>query len=303
MQQILEEDPTRIERSQVTSQSDLSRTLPLHHAVRANHSDCTIFLLDFGAHPDSLDPSGHTALELAIVFSLDGMVEILLENGASPNYLWHNCTRTKYLELAVERRLNNIVKLLLEHNADTEDYEINEKGEKHLKVNYESPLINALWEENTEVFKLLLFHSSSLECYNDNNSIPHIIIASYISASETMDALKAYKEFGGNLWVLQPDLEDRTDVPETALQSLRRKPCLYQFTGEPENIDYEIETLMNTPLTLQSLSRIVILKSIGRNYWRRVSSLPLPTQIIKFLKFHDIFKFDNKTIIKNDSKI
>lgn len=61
---------------------------PLHLAVEGNHYDAAVFLLARGVSPDVLDGDKHPPLKSAVIFGREEMVELLLDWGADPNFLY-----------------------------------------------------------------------------------------------------------------------------------------------------------------------------------------------------------------------
>lgn len=298
MRRTLDQDRESLERRQVASCGYVVETLPLHDAVRARHPECVRFLLESGANPDAYDAgTKYTPLGFAILLTHsdcpEDIVRLLLQNGASTNLDHGNYYgRTAYLEDSITKRWPRVMEMLLEHGCDLEDMIINEKGEKQLRKTTDPPIIEAIWRQKTEILKLLLLRGASLsfnDCRGNKISIPHKILNFYKSADRALEALRVYREFGGDVLTKKNHLQNSVEYQyRTVFDSLQAKPDKYGFKDSTQEFIQELEEIISTPLSLQSQCRLTIKHVMGSEYWRKVSLLPLPEDVKKFLLFMEL---------------
>lgn len=311
MRQLLQDDPTLMtQRDNPQGDYRLSlNTFPIHHAILHNHNKCVEFLLQadprntnfydevckFNPLLIALATQGEEGLRAHIKSKCEHIIELLLKYGASPSIPvqfrqkgWSHC---KYLEYATQNSRNpKIIKMLLDHGCELEDFDIRDNKLYFLR-GWEVPLKNTIKCKNIKVFKLLLLYGASLCFYYNGEivpfSIPHMLLVRYRhqlvdgNLSDVLDALKAFKLHGGNLWSLH---EKSESVYYNVLEFLQHQ-ILFRSNVELEK---KVEDLMKTPLSLQCLSRLAIKKVFGRKYVHKIELLPLPAEIIDFLRFTDL---------------
>lgn len=125
-------------------------------------------------------------------------------------------------------------------------------------------------------------------CSTSSHSLIHKFV-NYISPHGDIEEniINTLYQFGINLY-------EKNDSGQTALQVLQTTPhsaVLYNEALEEnrQNLSDKLQDMMSEPLTLLGLSRLAVLRSMGRNYIGKVEQLsPLPRSIMRYLRFEEL---------------
>lgn len=163
--------------------------VPLHGAARGGHKRLVELLLERGADVNATARGGGwTALHSASNHNRVEVARVLLEHGAKPNVVAHDARRFDAPEatpllLAIEKQEKEMVALLLEKGAD---------ASLANPDTHKTPLVSALWENQKDVFKLLLDHQAQVDQPAAAGVTP-LIFSAKSYRDEAMKALLARK--------------------------------------------------------------------------------------------------------------
>lgn len=307
MRSVLNESPELLEQHlSVTSPWRGNSLLPLliYDIISSQHTNCLSFILDVGKDKISTEVINEAFL-FAKRNSNDSdislnMMEQLLQCGAYPNNKSEDVLSTDWLFLAIDNGYLNEFQLLLEYGAETEDQELQSDGTlQRLYEGRTSPLTHAISHCNSKAIKLLLLHKASKTVFFEywmhgyvEYSIPHFVLYNYFESNDALDVLKIYNQFGGSLWStdsfgypytnMLTAFPDEQIVDETALDAIRNRPALQHH----RDIIDPLEELMCNPLSLLSLSRLVLHQTMGRQYWCHINRLDIPKELKEYLHFN-----------------
>ena len=133
------------------AESKFEGTTALHTTYNCPKQALVRLMLDYGAHIDARDSSGQTPLYLASRGGFASIVELLLEEGASPNEIISE-RRT-----ALYRSRGDVIELLLRYGADP--------ALGHGRFG-ETKIYNAAWYNEMEVVELLLKFEADVNIRN-----------------------------------------------------------------------------------------------------------------------------------------
>ncbi|XP_044762829.1 uncharacterized protein LOC123319871 [Coccinella septempunctata] len=136
---------------------------PLHEAVIANSLQMVKCLLNAGAHIDDQDNAGNTPIHLAIERDSNEISVFLFKNGARID-LSNKMDETPFLS-AVKYNRATLIQMCLSSRLIQDELIF-------------KAICDAIYEGNTNVFKLLMEHTSHLDlsvyCDEDQNTLLHI---------------------------------------------------------------------------------------------------------------------------------
>lgn len=136
----------------VNSESSHWNRTALHRAAEMDDVDIANWLIDNGADVDAQDERAASVVHLAATLRHKGVLKILLERGADPNYKDSDCGYSPLVSVCVNRnKIRNLVsdtdecvKLLLQHDAILEkslrknrsifDYALDSCGDETIKM-------------------------------------------------------------------------------------------------------------------------------------------------------------------------
>jgi ankyrin repeat protein len=308
MTKIIKEDPNSItRRCDSDNEFFFYNTYPLHHAILMKHVKCAQLLLESGANPNLYDTERHTNPMLLTLMDLDKdlnsaalrkteiLVELLIKHGVHAEVPSENVkiSSFQYLLYAVHcNKSVSITKMLLEHGCKFENFNKDSQDRDIMTSLCSTSLRDAIIHRNIESFKLLLLYNAST-CFYFPYSDKPFPIASFIVDSHLMEMLNddihniqqflyVYYLHGGNFWILVPN--EANNQFSTIPQRIKS----YNFPPSAKQLVSNIEHYMTTPLSLQSHCRLALKKTFRREYCQKIELLPLPKDIISFLRFSDI---------------
>ncbi|CAB4066433.1 unnamed protein product [Lepeophtheirus salmonis] len=274
----------------------------------AGHLDSLRVLIENGASLEAIDVKSQTALFTALVNRHWDCVEYLLSVGANPNGNDQNLCSP--LSVMAQRGYYEGIKLLCTWGADTEDFYRLLSGLPSLPLT-----ICTTYHHFKEFSLLLLFgakpdlgpsYRSSHPMIVDNCntslsgtvmmyrqiiercSVPHTIIKHKCPP----EFVYLYYEFGGNLCIKDSKGLMATEISDQA-------PGLEIM-----------KILQETPLSLQSICRLTICRSLMHDL-EKIKSLPLNSKLIHFLLYMEIansinqipkFEKSDQTVFKYKSR-
>ncbi|XP_059490625.1 26S proteasome non-ATPase regulatory subunit 10-like [Neocloeon triangulifer] len=284
---------------------------PLQWAVQLGHYRCVEFLLDAGADYTLPADNNTDLLEIALREEHNyNVVKILLDFGISANYeppkgcpVRYN--KSYYVTCALRHGILP-AQILLDYGAvvnDFDGYDINFYNFTHFVA-----ASSAVIEAKADVLKFLLLNgapvdaksarltkpSSSNPVVKDCLSLIHLFICcdgerGFEEEKKIADLLH---QFGANFW-------EKNRLGLTPLQvrsnrivwnKERRLRDIGWLSQRPrEDIFFRITEylrhLMSAPLSLTSLCRLTLVRSMGQNYFKNLHLLPkLPRRVIAFLR-------------------
>lgn len=285
MQDLLQIDRRSIVRFQDTKDNPTFKCPPLMAAYCVKHYKCMKFLLDNGAKPEGMNLNKYTTMHFALHDDDYTAVTLLLDYGIDTNFNESGCGSFLSWSLGNEK----ITRLLLNHGAKTDTV-----SEEHEEAYYTSNLSKALRKGHCECAKLLLLfdavtdyrkiprvHPTTLYL----NAFPHCVIKS----SRPMKSIETQMRMFAMLHQFGIDLYQRNRIGITVLDVLR-----FQSIGDEESriLAEYLKQLLSQPLSLMSLSRIVIKQMLGRETINKLAILEklhiLPVPLIRFLHFPDV---------------
>ncbi|XP_071951426.1 dynein axonemal heavy chain 12-like [Antedon mediterranea] len=283
---------------------DRNGMTPLHIAAQTGNILFVFLLLRYGANPNviTIPPSRNrvTPLRLAVVGEEKGIVELLLKHGADPN-LSDSQLNTPLHRVAAQGNLE-IAKLLLIHGADINSC-------NHRKC---QPIHRACSMcDDTDMLRLLIKYGANPNAQTESGETPmqYVLLklqSFFNNDLEAMDSMCGEKLRilinNGAVWTLSFSRDDPFTllplliglpyISETASVVIEGSDivCLYDSNGNiPEKLQEPLRshliTMNDTPRSLKHLSRLFIRDYFGRNDLSKLSSLPLPKQIIRYLMY------------------
>lgn len=225
----------------------------LHYAARYNHPDCVEQLLTHDrASVDAKNMWGYTPLMLAILYSCDMTVNLLLNSGASPIERDQSERTALYHAVSKDRSVEIIKRLVKPENVNVPDrYTV-------------TPLMAAVHSNYTQPAAVLLQYGADVN-------------------------LTARVCLGGNFdfWTIAQVALYRENIQvfEMALFCGADMKGVYKFLSNEDNAlrishnENLIETVcfhLSCPQALKDVSRIVIRKALGTSLFQTCKYLPLP---------------------------
>jgi hypothetical protein len=299
MRKRLEEDPESLTRLPGPNDPAFN-SIPLMNAISVLHIDCVKFLLEAGSNPNTVDTSFNNnplimALHIQATLNFTGdclnkveqIIELLIMHGASRfvPHLNPPISKCTYLDYAVQSTGWKLTEMLIEHGCHIENLVIDSE-KRCISRNRKIPISTAIKHKNVKALQLLLLHGATVSFYFDVPFLPfkisHFIMKSYISDMKegkitgVIEVLKTCKLHGVNLW--------EEDGSRNILEKLQQQ----EWFANNNELETEVETLMKTPLSLQSQCRLVFKKCFGKKYCDRIEMLPLPQDIIVLLQFPEL---------------
>ncbi|KAJ9580531.1 hypothetical protein L9F63_024297 [Diploptera punctata] len=225
---------------------------PLRLAAMNGQTPCVELLLRYGAHVDLPDRKGQTPLFCAVKNWDTDTCVLLLKAGACPDGDRMNLSTPLYL--ACQDGYSVGVKLLLDYGAEIEWPDV--------RPTWLHPLHVAVTYKHVSCFVLLLLSGADLP------RAGHVL---HLICSRKCDPifLNLWAEFGGNFWDRDSKGQLAAELPDNPYRDI-----LLNF--------------METPLSLQSLCRLVIRKMLGRNRLHLLNELDVTGVLTDFLTYKDV---------------
>lgn len=251
--------------SQATARQDF-RTV-LHYAVMGDNIEAAIYLLKHGAQVNmEPDYEGPSPLDVAILTDDLEMVKVLVEAGANVSSFTSTIGTPLHIVLGTELKHQcEIIEYLLEKGAN-----VNKIHRYHNGAVLKSPLVEYLNSNKTYnrmVLSLLLrygarviFIQPALDARGVLRSLQHIIPE---DGSEEMLELLVYSSDSVDLFNVQKSML----IPEEVREPLLRM------------------SLSPSPLRHQARMRLRDMFPEGKDYVKKVKSLPFPDLWIRYLLF------------------
>ncbi|CAB3364962.1 Hypothetical predicted protein [Cloeon dipterum] len=307
MRKILAKDGFALERRDLHSAHELT---PLQSAVKYGHHRCVQFLLDLGAdHTLRTRDNKNDLLELAVWgYSNESVIKLLLDFGLSPNFKSVENAKVRYnkayyLTCAMRSGIS-AAQILLDYGAVINDfvgYSINFNNCEHFVASF-----NAVIECKSDILKFLLLNGAPVDARQarlpdnadpvskDCLSLIHHFVCSNGEKGfdEECKILNLLHQFGANLW-------ERNRLGLTPLQVRSNRP-VWNRERHLRDMDWYVQRpnegvffrtteylrhLMSAPLSLSSLSRLTIIRTMSMNYFRDLHKLPpLPRKVMAYLR-------------------
>lgn len=241
---------------------------PLRLAVTRGHSTCVRYLLKQNAEVDLPDIKAQTPLFVAIQKQYTDCARALLDAGANPNGNPEN--RSTPLYIAAQIGYLEGVKILLAGGAETE------VKQRLLGPTPGLPLhISAIYHHFRCYFALLI-NGAEPDLRHICPPVPAPVCAQ-VSLTHVLVKHRCptkfgilLVEFGGNLW--QKDTRG-----QLATELIQDAACKRWFLQ-----------MIDKPRCLQSICRVAIRRTMGRQRLRYLASLPVPKKIFDYLIYTDI---------------
>ncbi|XP_064471518.1 ankyrin repeat and SOCS box protein 1-like [Ornithodoros turicata] len=241
---------------------------PLRLAATRGHSTCVRYLLKRNAEVDLPDIKAQTPLFVAIQKQYTDCAKALLEAGANPNGNPEN--RSTPLYIAAQIGYLEGIKILLANGAETE------VKQRLLGAAPGLPLhISAIYH-HFRCYCALLLNGAEPDLRFTRPAVPASICAQMSLCHVLVKHRCPTKfgilliEFGGNLWQRDPRGQTATEL----IQDAPCKRLFHQFLDQPKS--------------LQSLCRVSIRRTLGRERLKYMKALPVPLQIFDYLTYADI---------------
>ncbi|CAD5124953.1 DgyrCDS13196 [Dimorphilus gyrociliatus] len=225
----------------------------LHYAARYNHPSCVEQLLSHDrTSVDAKNMWGYTPLMLAILYSCDKTVQLLLDSGASPIERDQSERTALFHAVSKDRSVEIIQRLVSYQNINVPDrYTV-------------TPLMAAVHSNYTQPAAVLLQHGA------DVHRTSRVCIGGNFDFW-TVAQVALYRE---NVHILEMVLYCGADIMG-----------IYKFLSNEDNAlrvsrnEKLVETVcfhLSCPQALKDMSRIVIRKALGTNVCESCKYLPIP---------------------------